>query len=501
MLKNYLNDSFQKLIIDSAKKFSKNILFYDINSLDKNIKYEQLINSIANVNFFLKKKKISSQKKILLIADNSNYTALILLSLIVLNRIVIPVNPELKNKEINYIIKDSKPDLILTKKKFIKFIKYKKSFIEEIMINKKSFKTKLNLPKIRKNDIAEIIYTSGSTGRPKGVILTQYNVISQIKSINAHFKFNEKDKFLTMTPIFHNSGQFFSTFVAINNGASNLIANPKIAFINFWYIVSQYSITWTLGMGSHINFLITRKNPYKNYLKGIVIGGMRLEANIQNKFEKKFNTRIIKTYGLTETCSFATCDNPQTKKRFYGSSGIPININKVKIFNRNNKECKTNHIGEIRIKGKNIFLKYLNKHTLTNSKFSNGWFCTGDLGYIDKRNNVYIEDRIDNMLIISGENVYPSEIERWVTKIKDISEGYVLGKKDKIKGHKLCLVYKTSKLVNKNTKNKWVKILSSYLPNFKIPENFVNIKELGLRDFPRLANGKINKKNLSNIVK
>ena len=89
---------------------------------------------------------------------------------------------------------------------------------------------------------------------------------------------------------------------------------------------------------------------------------------------------------------------------------------------------------------------------------------------------------------------------RWIPKVKDITEGYVLGKKDKIKGHKLCLVYKTSKLVNNDTKNKWIKILSSYLPNFKIPENFINIKELGLKDFPRLANGKINKKNLSIIV-
>jgi acyl-CoA synthetase (AMP-forming)/AMP-acid ligase II len=163
-------------------------------------------------------------------------------------------------------------------------------------------------------------------------MLTQKNIIAQIISINNHFSFKEGERFMTITPLFHNSGQFFSTFCSIMKGNANLILNPKIAFINFWYFVSKHRINWTLGMGSHINFLLSTSNKYKIALKAIVIGGMRLEADNQKKFEKKFNVKILKTYGLTETCSFATCDKYVSKNKVYGSSGTPIDANIIKIF-------------------------------------------------------------------------------------------------------------------------------------------------------------------------
>ncbi len=494
--KKKMNNSFQRLVVKSIKKFKKKILFNDQSKL-KNIHYEELEKVIYNVSIFLKKNKILPRQKVLIAADNSNETTLIIISLLVLNRVIIPVNPEITSNEIKYIIKDSKPNFILTKSIYLKFIRRKKiienlNLFQNIPRNEKTY-----YPKIRDKDIAEIVYTSGSTGDPKGVVLTHDNIVSQIYSINNHFKFSTNDRFLTMTPLFHNSGQFFSTFVAILNGSSNLIVNPKLAFINFWHIVSSFKITWTLGMGSHINYLVNSRKKYKTELKGIVIGGMRLEAKTQEQFEKKFKVKILKTYGLTETCSFATCDKPSNKKIIYGSSGSPINVNKIKIFDEKNNECKTNIMGEIRIRGKNIFLKYLNKKKLTKKKFYKDWFCTGDIGYFDKKNNIFIEDRIDNMIIVSGENIYPSEIERLIMYLKEIDEGYVIGLEDKIKGKKLSLFFKSKKKISEKIKIKWKNILTKYIPNYKIPQMFINIKDVGLKDFPRLHNGKINKLVLS----
>ena len=94
-------------------------------------------------------------------------------------------------------------------------------------------------------------------------MLTKKNVISQILSITKHFKFKSKDKFITILPLFHNGGQFFSTYASLVSGSSNLIVNPKMAFVNFWHYVKKHQINWTLGMGSHINFLVQTENTSK----------------------------------------------------------------------------------------------------------------------------------------------------------------------------------------------------------------------------------------------
>ena len=96
--------------------------------------------------------------------------------------------------------------------------------------------------------------------------------------------------------------------------------------------------------------------------------------------------------------------------------------NTVNVFDDSNKILKNGELGEIRIKGDNVFSKYINDNLSTKKRFKNGWFCTGDLGYFDKHNNIYIEDRLDNMLIVSGENIYPSEIEKILPQLKNFHD-------------------------------------------------------------------------------
>ena len=120
-------------------------------------------------------------------------------------------------------------------------------------------------------------------------------------------------------------------------------------------------------------------------------------------------------------------------KFYYGSVGKPLTNNKIKIVKKNLK------YGEIWIKGENIFKQYFGEKKLTNKKFNNYWFKTGDLGYFNKENFLFIKDRIDNMIIVSGENIYPSEIENHVYNYKKLKIGIVSSIPDNITQNKLVL--------------------------------------------------------------
>ena len=491
----------------SSHLFNNKFYLSNILDNDLSIKYDEIVNYISSFNQYLVSLNIKAQKKILLIAENSNQTAMIIISLLANNRICIPVNPKSSIDEIKYIINDSKVSNVFVETKYkykLKKIKFKNKILINSKFSKKLIRLKKNLKfsSIKKNDIAEIVYTSGSTGKPKGVVLTHDNVISQIQSIHKSFKFKKHENFLTITPLFHNSGQFFTTFVPLMSGGNVYTIKPELAFVNFFNYIKEKKINWSLGMGAHINFFINQKKiNKKNSMKGILVGGMRLEKKNQIKFEKRFNFPILKTYGLTETCSFATVDSIKKSKRSYGGSGVPISANQIKIFDiQRNKSLNKFKIGEIRIKGRNIFSSYLNKKKMTKDKFINGWFCSGDLGYFDNKKNLFIEDRIDNMIIVSGENVYPSEIEKHLLNLKHIQEGYIVGKKHKIKGNEICLVFKSKNNIEQKQIEIWKEYLSSKISNYKIPTRFLKIGDLNLKDFPRLANGKINKLELIKII-
>ena len=129
-------------------------------------------------------------------------------------------------------------------------------------------------PDLSNDDIAEIAHTSGSTGSPKGVVITHENLMTNIIGIWDRIQPDTQDNFLTITPLFHNSGQFFSTFVPLMSGSACAVVRPELALVNFWDYVHKFKINWTLAMPTHINFLLQQsKTPASNTLKGIIVGG------------------------------------------------------------------------------------------------------------------------------------------------------------------------------------------------------------------------------------
>ncbi len=492
--------NFRDFLNFYCKKNNENIYYLGQN-LDQELKYSDLINIFQNFNIFLKKNKIRKKSKILVILDNSVELLLIFLSSLYNNIIFIPVNPNSGNEEINYIAKITKPSFLITNKIFLKKAK-KISFLKKYIIKNDNFlkkitrKNKNNNFKIKssigQNSEAQILFTSGSTGKPKGVVLTHKSMLTNLYGINNSLNIKVKNpKFLSVTPLYHNNGQFIPTLLPFILNGSTITTSPDTSLLNFWPISQKYKINYSSVMATHINYFNTLRKIKKHSLINLFCGGAKLDKQSQLKFEKKFKIKVLCNYGLTETSSIASTEDTRSNTYFYGSVGKPLNNNQIKIIKKNKK------FGEILIKGENIFKNYFSNNKLTNLKFKNKWFKTGDLGYFNKNRYLFIKDRIDNMINVSGENIYPSEIENHIYNFKDIKIGIASFIKDKITQNKIIFLYESNKKISYK---KFYQFLKSRIARHKIPKQIIHVREIGIKEIPKAPNKKLLRKKVNMIL-
>lgn len=492
-----------KSIYEYIKKNSlihkKKTFFLSLNK-SENLNYQNLIDFIDKFEIYLLKKKIKPQKNIIVIFDNSKLLTLLFLSIISNNRVFVPINPNAGRDEINYIIKQTNPSMVLIDNNLrfkFTYIKNKKLLKPEIFINKifkinnKNFLTKRKNTKLNK---AQILFTSGSTGKAKGVVLTHQSMIENIFGIknNLQLAKSENMRFLSTTPLYHNNGQFIPTLLPIIYGGSTSTISPETSIITFWPTCIQLKIHYSSVMATHINYFNATNFYKKHFIKALFCGGAKLDEQAHKLFEKKFHTKVLCNYGLTETSSIACTEGLNNKLRKIGSVGKPLFNNKIKI-----KKIKMKNYGEILIKGKNLFLEYINQKKLTNKIKINSWLKTGDLGYFDKKGFLYIKDRLDNMIIVSGENIYPSEIENHLSGLKEIKIGIVSSVTDNISQNKLIFIYEAKK---KLKYEHFYNFFKSKISKFKIPKQIYHVNELGLKEIPKAPNKKILRSKLKKYL-
>jgi len=495
----------KKKIINFAHFFDfylnkfKTKTFYMSKYKKKIITYSRLLIIINNFQIIITKHKLLPQDKILVICDNSENLVLIFLSILYHGLIFVPLNPNSTPSEFKYILEKINPKLIITTSLlgnkfkinkncfFLEDYKKIKNLKEPIMRNNfTSFKKKEEL-------ISQILFTSGSTGKPKGVVLTHQSMLCNLYGIANSLKINSKSlNFLSVTPLYHNNGQFIPTLLPILLGGKTLSISPDSSLINFWPICKKFNITYSSVMATHINYFNSLEKDRNHNLKILFCGGAKLDANSHFDFEKKFNVKILCNYGLTEISSIASSESLVNNCYKYGSVGKPLCNNKIKILKK-----PKDKFGEILIRGNNIFKNYLDDQKQTKKIKKMNWLHTGDLGFFDEEGFLYIKDRIDNMIIVSGENIYPSEIENLIYGFSKIQLGIVTSIPDKITQNKLVLVYEAKKKLNHS---EIYDFLSKRISKYKIPKYIFFCKDLGIEEIPKAANKKVLRKKLKLIV-
>jgi acyl-CoA synthetase (AMP-forming)/AMP-acid ligase II len=240
-------------------------------------------------------------------------------------------------------------------------------------------------------------------------------------------------------------------------------------------------------------------------MRGLLTGGSAIDAALIQNFETRFAVPVSAIYGLTESASIATCEPLDSHPRSLGSSGPALPVCDVRIGPQVDQLASADDPaarlrGEIWISGPTVFQEYLEDPELTRSRKREGWLRTGDVGYFDASGNLFIVDRLDSMLIVGGENVYPAEIERLGALLPGAAQVVLAGIDHDIWRTQLVLVYKAAHSGTVSLAQ-WHRVLAQHVAAHKIPQRYVAIEELGLDEFPRRANGKLDRQGLAVLVK
>ncbi len=479
----------------NALKYPDNIA---INYQNKQLTYNNFLKKInLFVNYFFYTLKIKKGERIAILIYNRTEFLLIFYACAKLGIILVPINWRLTSFEIIHIIKDVDTKYLFSDSDFTKTCKVIKNKITKFnIIDLDSINFNEN-EKNRKQSIKNyylpllIIYTSGTTGKPKGAVLSQkaiyYNILN---SINMH-KFNKKDHILTVIPLFHVGGLNIQTIPALHKGAQ-VTLHKKFEINETLKELEKNIYTHTVFVPTILDLLINDKKwDTKNFssLKAITTGSTIVSSDLIKTYEN-YKIPIIQVYGSTETAPIAICQKISEDRSPFGNVGKIAKYNKAKIFNKNYKEAHVNTVGEIGIKGLNLFSYYWNDKHKTSQAFKNGWFMTGDFGKKDHNNKFYVIGRKENIIISGGENIYPAEVERILNQEKHILESAVIGIRDK-KWQEIPIAFiRTSNSPSFNL-SVCQSNISKKLANFKIPKKIFCVKEL-----PKNALGKIDYKLL-----
>lgn len=408
------------------------------------------------------------------------------------------------NKIVSVTASDSMPYVM---KKLFKFTKnYKKMESNSKMIRWNEFinegKSIKNIEiesKYEEDKLAVILHTGGTTGVSKGVILTDDNFNSMVEQflIGAN-NFERNDKMLTIMPVFHGFGLCSSIHLPLSVGVSAILI-PKLDVKNFDKILNKYHPNHIIGVPTLFKSMLNNNKLNKidlSYLKYVVSGGDLVKDSLENdinEFLRKHGSsvKLSKGYGLSEAVAgvtFATNDYNHPS-----SIGIPMVATNMKIVKPGtDEELKQGEIGEICIKGPTIMKRYYQNEKETNSSLINGWLHTGDLGYYS--NGVfYFSQRKGNMIISSGVNVYPSNIEQIIEGHEAVSSCAVVGIHHpyKIQVPKAFIILKDGYEGTVELKKELEDLCKKHLDVYSIPYSYEFREKL-----PQTLLGKISHKEL-----
>jgi acyl-CoA synthetase (AMP-forming)/AMP-acid ligase II len=476
----------------------------------EDISFTKLLTFTCNFGDYLDEQGIKAGDGVASVFHNSTLVALLFVATIAAGRVYVPLNPKMAEAEISHILRQTTPRLTLYNAEFksriegvdnagrLMAVADEIAFLSEIM-RRSPAANGLDLGADQPDRPAEVVFTSGSTGLPKGVVLTHRNLLRNSFAMATAFDFDRGSRFLTACPLFHNSGQLFTSLSALWCGGLHVPVRSDFAMLNFWDLVDRYELQWTVVMNSFLALLVQRpESPRKATMMGILSGGSKLKLDLVDRFENRFNVPVLQCYGLTETTSISTAERPCKSLAGRGSAGSPLPGCRIRIVLDGKEKPRLEH-GEILVSGEHLFSYYLNQPEVTAEKVRDGWLHTGDLGYMDAEDNVFIVDRLDSMVHVGGENVYPNEIENLSMLLDGVEDMVVTAIPNKILGAELVLVYKVRDGEQPSMTN-WTDVFVRHLSTFKIPRRRVTVGELGLDGIPRAANGKLLRATIKQAV-
>ncbi|MCX8111501.1 MAG: AMP-binding protein [Syntrophorhabdaceae bacterium] len=463
--------------------------------------YGQLNVEVNKVATALIKMGIKPHDHVGICAPNSKEWIIFYFGVIKTGAIAVTLSNTLSYNELAFLISHAKPRYIFTTEdKLESLLKIRNDeYIEGIICEGGDFDLQQLMNKgtgsfkavdCDRNDTAAILYTGGTTGTPKGVMLSHENIIFSSYNVMFCERSTEKDRALCFLPLNHVFGQIHIMNSTIMSGGC-LEIMPFFDIDRTLDAAREGRITKLFGVPTIYARMLSIKN-LKDKLGKVrycFSAAASMAVEVIRQWKEETGLDIYEGYGMTESASAVTYNH--FHRHVAGSVGSPVNGVEVQLRDSYGNMVDEGKEGEICIRGHNIMKGYLNNAEGTKDVFwGDGWFRSGDIGYFDEDGYLYIVDRIKDMIITGGENVYPREVEEVIFKIPNVQECAVIGLPDPEWGERVvaCVVpYKGMSL----DPFKMKAFLKSCLSAYKVPKDIMILDEL-----PKSATGKLLKREL-----
>ncbi len=451
----------------------------------REITYDQLAKSVDNCRNKLHSLGVKIGDRVAIFSRNSAEFVYAYLGITAVGAIAVPINFQLSHREIEFILQDAGIEHVLTYQP----LKISRGTQHDI----KTFCGDENLPPAPKlpddfsiDSPASLIYTSGTTGNPKGAILSHKNLMRNVEQLRV-LRCNPEHRILCVLPMYHCFAWTCCVMNALYYGASLFVLDsftPKETIET----IREHRVTDLFAVPS-ICRLVTKlaKKSDLSSLRYVMSSGTTLPLQVAKDFEKKFDITICEGYG--EASPIVSLTPPGMARE--GSIGLAIPDEEIRIVHPDGTDVKPGEPGELWIKGDNVFLGYWNLPEATDEALAGGYLHTGDVVRIDSDGYLYVVNRLKEMIISMGENIYPREIEELIYKFPGIREAAVIGVDDSLRGQAGACFYSVDKPVDIRELKKF---LQHNLALYKIPREFHLVDKL-----PRTATGKIAKREILNL--
>ena len=469
--------------------------------------YRQFADAADRVAAVLRDRGIGKGDAVAYIGENSPQFLQVMFAAAQLGAVFVPINTRLAPPEMQHVLVDSGARALILDPEFLERAMpgVEAGLISQVIVTGDGVPENPGLARlvteatagrtvidVDLDDPAAIIYTSGTTGRPKGAVLTHGNLTWVALNCVVDYDVVSTDVSLMISPLFHVASLGMGALPVILKGAT-LVLEKGFEPGRALGLIQQHGVTMLSGVPTTYQMMADHPDWARtdlSTLQKLTCGGSAVPTRILNAFEER-GLSFSQGYGMTETSPGATSLSPTMTREKQGSVGLPHFFTEVRIAGEHGEIVPRGTVGEIEITGPNVFLGYHGQPEATAEAFTDdGWFRSGDLGYLDPDGYLYIADRLKDMIISGGENIYPAEVENLISDIEGISGVAVVGVPDERWGEVPWAVVTLKEGADVDTE-KVRSHLDGLLARYKLPKNVVVVEDL-----PRTASGKVRKADL-----
>ncbi len=424
------------------------------------LSFAQLKVAVDDVGLQLDRLCLSQGAKVAFLLNNGYWTLRLFLGVMASNRVIVPLNAVAGTVQLVHVLDHSDAEVVFVAPEY-------RDKLAEIMVQIErpirvivttdedgpawpvSETTVASPPPPTAEDIALLLYTSGSTGLPKGAMLSHRAVTSGGRNVTEGHQLKADDRSLCVLPVYHINGAMVTVLAPLYSGGS-LVMPKRFSATDYWRLVVENRCTWSSIVPTIIKYLLDRagQEPF-DFGNDERLAAFRfarsasapLAAVTLEQWEQVFKIPMIETLGLTETAGTVASNPLPPAARKPGSVGLPYG-NEIIIINDKGDECAPQVVGEIIIRGSNLFDLYYKNPQATTDSIKDGWFYTGDLGRKDEDGYIFITGRSKELIIRGGENIAPREIDDVLYKHEAILEAAAVGVDDENYGQEVvaCVV-------------------------------------------------------------